>query len=219
MNLLKRLSAVLLALLLCGVHPVEAYRFAIYSDCRAPFADWGKPFPYNLFNADVLDFITRSVVALSPQPDFVMVAGDLINGTIPNVAPDPLTNLDYWKQFMEARLDGVLLYVAVGNSDLYGHGWPTLLTAQVAFAQTFSNLPDNGPSTPVDFRHLVYSFEHGEGEEKTLFVVLDSFGIYNDGTHAEVHCDNDYDPADYGFEQINWFSAQEIGRASCRERV
>jgi hypothetical protein len=107
---------------------------------------------------------------------------------------------------MTAGLDGIPLYVAVGNSDIYGTTWWTELPLQTAFAQTFNDMPDNGPQTPVDFRHLVYSFEHGQGNEKSLFVVLDSFGIYYGTGYTETHCDNDFDPYPFPQEQINWFA-------------
>lgn len=201
----------LLLLLLALAHVSQqtvAYRFVVCSDCRAPKADWDtKPFPYNLFNKDVLDYINSQIVGLSPQPEFVFVLGDLINRAVPKVTPGPESNLQYWKNFMEAGLAGIPLYVGVGNSDLYGETWWTEYDRQTEFATTFSNMPTNGPSTPVDLRQLVYSFEFGEGQEKSLFVVLDSFGIYKDATH-EIHCDNDFDPYPFPPEQINWFSAQ-----------
>jgi hypothetical protein len=194
---------------------VQAFRFVVYSDCRAPKVDWTKPFPANLFNVPVLGYINSQVTQLNPRPDFVFFMGDMINRADPKAvpAPDPRSNLQYWKDFMTDGLDGIRLYVAVGNSDLYGTTWWTELPLQAAFAQTFNDMPNNGPTDPVDFTYLVYSFEFGQGDEKSLFVVLDAFGIYNGAPYypTEVHCDNDFDPSPVvptpaAPEQINWFN-------------
>lgn len=213
MNVIKKCTistSIYIALtLLAATTPIYAFRFVVYSDCRAPKADWEKPFPYNLFNKDVLEYINSQVVTLNPRPAFVMVMGDLINRAYPKADPAITSNLDYWKTFMTNGLQGINLYVAVGNSDLYGTTWWTELELQTQFAQTFSNMPDNGPQSPVDFRHMVYSFEYGEGKEKSLFTVLDSFGIYYGMSYTTtIHCDNDFDPYPFPAEQINWFSAQ-----------
>ena len=193
----------------------QAFRFVVYSDCRAPKSYLQPPpvtpvpFPYNLFNIDVLGYINSQVVNLNPKPDFVIFIGDMINSTN-KVTPGPESNLQYWKTYMENGLNGIPLYVAVGNSDLYGATWWLEYPLQAEFADTFDNMPSNGPNTPVDFTHLVYSFEHGEGQEKSLFVVLDSFGIYKNAaiTADTKYCDNDFDPYPFPAEQINWFSAQ-----------
>ncbi len=212
MNSFKRSligSYTLCLLMLISAGSAQAFRFVVYSDCRAPKVDWTtKPFPYNLFNIDVLGYINDQVVNLDPQPDFVMFIGDMINNNDP--LPETPNNLQYWKTYMETGLNGIPLYVAVGNSDLYGSTWWLEYPLQAEFATTFSNMPNNGPSTPVDFRHLVYSFEYGEGQEKSLFVVLDSFGIYKDAsiTPDTKYCDNDFDPYPFPAEQIEWFSAQ-----------
>jgi hypothetical protein len=55
---------------------------------------------------------------------------------------------------------------------------------------------------------LSIHFEYGQGKEKTLFTVLDSFGIYyGAGYTTTVNADNDFDPYPFPPEQINWFSA------------
>lgn len=200
------LCACIISLFVASPTTIRAFRFVVCSDCRAPKADWdSKPFPYNLINVDVLGYINSQIVALNPRPAFVMFLGDLVNRANPKADPNISSNLDYWKTFMAEGLQGIDLYVAVGNSDLYGVTWWTELPLQTAFANTFNNMPDNGPTDPVDFRYLVYSFEYGQGDEKSLFAVLDSFGIYSGGA-SEVHADNDFDPYPYPAEQINWFS-------------
>jgi len=194
------------------VFQAQAFRFVVYSDCRAPKTDWTvakKSRPYNLFNKDVLEYINSQIVELDPKPSFVLIGGDMVNRAYPNTdVTYTNSNLQYFKDFMTETLDGIKLYVAVGNSDLYGITWWTELDLQTEFAQIFNDMPDNGPQTPVDFRHLVYSFEQGEGKEKSLFVVLDSFGIYSEVGKTTVHCDNDFDPYAFGDEQIDWFTSQ-----------
>jgi hypothetical protein len=137
-----------------------------------------------------------------------MVMGDVVNFAAPNAGNDQkvINNLTYWKRFMTKSLNNIPLFVCVGNSDLYStNTWWTEENLQTGFAQVFGDMPNNGPQIPVDFRHLVYSFEYGTDKEKALFVVLDSFGIYGTGASA-THCDNDFDPYPYPAEQINWFS-------------
>jgi len=224
MNVIKKntrftLIGVVLALLV-SVTSLQAFRFVVYSDCRAPKVDWTQPFPYNLFNIDVLGYINSQVMELSPRPAFVMVMGDLVNRAYPKADPSVTSNLAYWKTFMTEGLPGIDLYVGVGNSDLYGNTWWTELDLQTEFAQTFSNMPDNGPQSPVDFRHMVYSFEYGEGTEKSLFTVLDSFGVYYGMSYTStVHCDNDFDPYPFPNEQIDWFSAQAAASTATNKFV
>lgn len=203
----------LLATLLICTHYTYALRFVVCSDCRAPKADASKAYPNNLYNTTVLAFINAKIVALSPTPEFVMVLGDMVNYASPNGGPTAgvTNNLTYWKSFMNSYLGNIPVYACVGNSDLYGTTtWWTEEARQTEFAQVFSYFPSNGPTTPVDFRKLVYSFEAGSGNDRSLFVVLDSYGIYGTGSTA-THCDNDFDPYPYAAEQTNWFSAQASG--------
>ncbi len=212
MNLVKKLAfcaqTSICITLLTSTVPAQAFRFVVYSDCRAPKYQSKIDFPHNLFNVDVLGYINSQITALTPRPAFVVFMGDMVNFASPKADGNPSTsNLDYWKTVMTNELADIPLYVGVGNSDLYGTTWWTELNLQTEFAQTFSNMPDNGPQTPVDFRHMVYSFEYGQGQEKSLFTVLDSFGIYYGmGYTTTVHCDNDFDPYPFPAEQINWFS-------------
>lgn len=209
MRTVKILAKIICATLLVSTMQIQAFRFAVYSDCRAPKPGWTNPFPDNLFNTRVLGYINSQVTQLDPRPDFAIVMGDLVNRAYP-AADNTFTtsNLLYWKNFMTSTLDGIPLYVAVGNSDLYGLTWWTELQFQTQFAQIFNDMPNNGPQSPVDFRHLVYSFDHGQGDERSLFVVLDSFGIYYGPTYTTtVHADNDFDPSPFPKEQINWFSS------------
>jgi hypothetical protein len=70
MNHVKLFSApvyLILTLFLCTNY-AYAFRFVVYSDCRAPKGDASKSFPANLYNEPVLTFINTQIKALSPQP-------------------------------------------------------------------------------------------------------------------------------------------------------
>jgi hypothetical protein len=190
----------------------QAFRFVVFSDTRSD-GTLTQPFPENLFNKTVLDYINSQITGLSPRPDFAVFLGDAVVRGEPPIDPSITSNLQYWKDYETAALDGIKLYMTVGNCDLNNAHSEPQLDMQIAFAQIFNNMPDNGPTDPVDFRHIVYSFEYGQGDEKSLFVVLDSFGIYSAQGYDTVFADNDYDPFPYDTtpftpEQITWFNNQ-----------
>jgi hypothetical protein len=165
-----------------------AFRFAVYGDSRARKEDPA------LVNREVLGFINKYVHSLKPRPQFVLFVGDAMNQT---------WSLDYtqnnwpmWLKFMKRGLKTIPLYMSLGNTDLYGETGGTEFPLQRSFQQAFSFLPNNGPR---HYKKLAYFFEHGKGKEKSLFVVLDSFGFFkNDG--LTLNFDNAYSS-----EQINWF--------------
>ena len=217
MNSRKKLAAAILLTMLI-FSPAYAFRFVVYGDCRAPDENIDEPFPNNIINVPVVNYINAQIVALDPKPAFAIFLGDGISFAQPKADPSISSNLDYWKTFMTDGLRGIPFYAVVGNEDLNTEMTPTIAN-QSAFAQTFNNMPDNGPTSPVDFRHLVYSFEYGNGTEKSLFVVFDSFGFYyGDGYTTTVYANNNVDPYAIPFEdgapsllpaeQIDWFKAQ-----------
>ncbi len=182
-------NAMILLCILFFSSQVTAFRFVIYADCRAPKGD------PSLFNHAILGYINSQVVALNP--DFVFFLGDMVNRA---VTPDySHSNLVDWLAFMRSTLGTIPLYTAVGNSDLYGNtGWIEY-PLQGVYQSVFSFLPNNGPT---NYKQLAYSFEFGQGKDRSLFVVLDAFGFTNiQGTW--VGFDNGYDT-----EQINWFEQQ-----------
>lgn len=176
---------------LCGIllssSQAYAYRFVVYADSRAPKGD------PNLFNREVLAYINSRILKLDPKPDFVLFLGDTVNR---GLAADGHNNLADWKKFMKAGLKGIPLFVAIGNTDLYGNSGWTEYPVQALYQSTFDYLPDNGPP---NYKKLAYSFEFGEKSERSLFVVLDSFGFFESSGNM-VNFDNGFDG-----EQIAWF--------------
>ncbi len=111
-------------------------------------------------------------------------------------------NLLDWQAFMKEGLEDIPLYVAIGNTDLYGTtGW-TEYPLQAQYQDVFKSLPNNGPP---HYKKLAYSFEYGKGSKRSLFVILDSFGFFNDQGNW-TNFDNGYDN-----EQIKWFANKAKG--------
>lgn len=166
-----------------------AYRFVVYGDSRAAKNET------TVINRTILGAINSKIAHLDPQPDFVFFLGDCV---YPGWAQNYVhNNLQDWKKFMKKGLGKIPFYVAVGNNDLYGNtGW-TEFPLQTEFQQTFDSMPSNGPR---HYKKLAYSFEHGKGKDRTLFVVLDSFGFYKQNSSL-VNFDNGVDE-----EQIKWFA-------------
>jgi len=221
MKLTLSLRIILLLLMLISIVPVQAFRFVVYGDCRAPDEDISSPFPNNIINVPVVSYVNSQIAALNPRPAFVIFLGDGISFAQPKADPSITSNLDYWKTFMTEELQGIPFYAVVGNEDLNTDMIPAVEN-QAAFAQTFNNMPDNGPTSPVDFRHLAYSFEYGQENEKSLFAVIDSFGFYyGEGYTTTVYANNNVDPisiisedgrlSPLPSEQIDWFTAQAAG--------
>jgi hypothetical protein len=166
-----------------------AYRFVVYGDSRAAKGE------STVFNRPILGAINAKIAALHPKPDFAFFLGDCV---YPGWAHNYVhNNLLDWSKFMKRGLGKIPFYTAIGNNDLYGNtGW-TEFPLQTQCQSVFDYLPSNGPH---NYKKLVYSLEHGQGNERTLFIVLDSFGFYTkDG--ALVNYDNGVDQ-----EQLDWFA-------------
>ena len=202
-----KLPLILIGMLLVAITwQAQAFRFVVFSDTRAESA-MGQ-YPDNLFNSKVLGYINSQITQLNPRPDFAMFLGDAVVRGTPPVTGVETSNLQAWKDFETEQLGGIPFYMTVGNCDISNDKDQPQIAMQTSFAAIFNNSPANGPTDPVDFTHLVYSFEYGQGAEKSLFVVLDSFGIYYGKTDDPVPANNDYDPFPYDkpTEQIDWFS-------------
>jgi hypothetical protein len=169
-----------------------AYRFVIYGDSRGPRGD-----PSVVFNREILGAINAKIAKLHPRPKFAFFLGDCIT---PAWAHNYVkNNFIEWMQFMKQSLNGIPFYTVVGNNDLYGNtGW-TEFPLQTQFQKFFASLPSNGPR---HYKKLAYSVEYGEGAERCLFVVLDSFGFYKRNGEL-VNFDNGVDQ-----EQLKWFATQ-----------
>lgn len=188
LNIFRLLLAIVV---LCAPANIRSFRCVVYGDCRAVRGDPA------LFNRPVLSFINSQITTLNPSPEFAIFLGDMVNGAASYPLPYTHNNLTDFKSFMEQTLSGIPFYTVVGNNDLYGGtGW-TEYGLQAQYQSIFSNMPDNGPT---NYKKLVYSFEYGSGDERSLFVILDGFGFYDGGAG---HFDNGYDA-----EQIEWFRTQ-----------
>lgn len=174
-------------MLLLNTSQAYAYRFVVYGDSRAAQGDT------NSFNSAMLGAINSKISNLHPKPDFAFFLGDCVrpawthNYTHNNV-------LD-WKHFMKQGLGTIPFYVAIGNNDLYGNtGW-TEFPLQTQWQTDFDCMPSNGPH---NYKKLAYSIEHGKGNERSLFIVLDSFGFYTQNGSL-INFDNGIDQ-----EQLDW---------------
>lgn len=179
----------LLCLLFALLAPTNAFafRYAVYGDSRAPKGDPA------LVNREVLGFINEHMNTLHPRPECVFFVGDAMNRSwtqdyTHNLLPD-------WIQFMRTGLKDIPFYMVPGNTELYGNtGW-TEFPLQAQYQQTFSFLPNNGPA---HYKKLAYFIERGKGKEKSLFIIMDGFGFYEENGLLK-NFDNGFDA-----EQIKW---------------
>lgn len=187
---MKKTIPFLFVLTLLSFSPsANAFRYVVYGDSRSSTIN--PP-----FNTDVLTYINSQVTSLDPAPDFVFFLGDSVR----RAQSGGHSYLGDWHTFMTNTLNGIPLYMVCGNSDIYGDtGW-TEFSAQQAYQSEFTMMPSNGPS-PL-YQYLTYSFEFGEGDERSLFTVLDAFLVSAAGPTA-THNDNNIDDT-----QISWFKQQ-----------
>ncbi|HEX41986.1 MAG TPA: hypothetical protein ENN81_07995, partial [Phycisphaerales bacterium] len=120
---------------------------------------------------DVLGYVLDAIKA--EQPEFVLVAGNLVMGQWPDKETIAASAEEYytaWKQRMEAH--GLKYYTALGDHEIGGKPWPPEKAARVSFMkrQYIKHLamPLNGP---LRLRGTAFSFLH----ENTLFMVMDVF--------------------------------------------
>jgi hypothetical protein len=164
-----------------------AYRFVVYGDSRGTD---GSPLS---FNTQILGAMNAKISRLYPKPKFCFFLGDCVR---PSWSRNYVhNNLRDWKRFMKNGLGSIPFYTSVGNNDLYGNtGW-TEYPLQTEFQKLFSHHPSNGPE---HYKKLAYSLEYGHGKERTLFLMLDSFGFYKQNGSL-VNFDNGIDQ-----EQLKW---------------
>jgi hypothetical protein len=194
-----------------SVGQAQAFRFVVLADSPQSLDKWPnyhldpKPSltPKAGIDTEVLQYLCEQIKALKPKPDLVFFLGDLVTracypdgeGNLHRFIPD-------WKEIMKTLPEnGIKLYVAVGNRDLYGpEGWPPQKEWEAEFQTFFSDppnydMPDNGPA---NYKKLAYSFSY----DNAFFVVLDTFGFKVDGSNW----DNGLDA-----EQLAWFYNQAQG--------
>ncbi len=123
-----------------------------------------------------LAFFLNAVKA--ENPDFVLVAGDLVNGRWPSKLEPTKDGIEAeaaifypaWKARMEAH--GLKYYVAVGDHEIGDNPWPKEKAKLVpVFEQQFRQymqMPLNGPD---HMKGLAYYFIH----KNSLFIAVDVF--------------------------------------------
>lgn len=184
--LLLLLSLLGTACMSIGV-PLEyhtTWKFAVISDTQGDNRSENNK---SCINDEVVRAIAEDIVR--ENPDFVLVAGDLVNGWFRNAKTDYTAQYINWKETMKPVYHaGIQVYPIRGNHDdgperlalppLPSHLEPppdTPILLKNAFKNVFteSYIPSNGP---VDEERLTYSFTH-----KNAFIVgLDQ---YTGGQH------------------------------------
>ncbi len=180
--------------------PVSGYcenlRFVFLAD--SPVATIpSNPTPTDLINTAVLTPIINQILALSPQPSFVVYGGDqaasgCFNGTY---------NFEAFKSVMAPLTNaGIPFYTVLGNRELFN---PTLnplafgtfyLANQQQYQQAFTGNPANGPS---GYERLVYSFESPGGD--AFFAVMDPYYLTADVASPNI-------TGTFDDTQLNWLA-------------
>jgi len=126
----------------------ETVRFAVLGDTRGS----GEG---DAVNESVFGDIIDDVLAADPPVQFVVILGDLVNGT-----GNAITMGQQFQVFRqvaapwyESDMIGAKLYAVPGNHDLRN-----VFTYDTIWQTAFPELPDNGPE---DEKKLVYSFDAG----------------------------------------------------------
>lgn len=184
-----RAAVLLLLLVFCGCASVPStqeqfppWKFAVVSDTQGPRkAETARPY----LNEEILEKIARDIV--QERPDFVLVAGDLVNGWINNGGADYRAQFAAWKEIMKPVYEaGIRVYPIRGNHEdgperLVLPPLPARLeppegaqeALKEAFRQAFSQdyIPLNGPPGEEG---LTYSFAH----KNALIIGIDVFASH-----------------------------------------
>ncbi len=149
-----------------GVKSVQPWRFVsipdfLNVDLEYPQAGW----------EDTLDYVLKAVKA--ENPEFVLVAGDLVMGRWPDKDSIKEYAEKYytaWKQRMDAH--GLKYYTAIGDHEIGDNPWPEEKAELVSYFkrqfQRHLKMPLNGP---YRMRGTAFWLLH----ENTLFVAVDVF--------------------------------------------
>jgi DNA repair exonuclease SbcCD nuclease subunit len=155
------------------------WKFAVISDTQGDNREKNNK---SCINNTVLQTIVEDIVR--ENPDFVLVAGDLVNGWFRNGETDYAIQYANWKEAMKSVYQaGIQVYPVRGNHDsgpervalppLPSHLEPpadALIRLKEAFRKSFpeSYIPKNGPA---EEKGLTYSFTH-----KNAFIIgLDQY--------------------------------------------
>jgi len=148
MNLKMLCVHILLTVLVASGASAEKIRFAVVSDTQGDQIN-------EAINVRVFPAIVDNVLATDPPVQFVIVTGDLVNGS----RDEAIASEQYaqWRQlaspWYQSNMTGLKVYALPGNHDLWndandGEFW----------RQAFPELPDNGPDTE---KKMTYSFDVG----------------------------------------------------------
>ncbi|MHC4759029.1 MAG: metallophosphoesterase family protein, partial [Planctomycetota bacterium] len=141
---------------LCLILPVinvyaDEFKFVVISDTQGSDG--------NGVNSAILEEIVQETI--DEQADFVLVSGDLVDGTIGQSSLE--SQLLHWRDVMQPVYDANIgVYPVRGNHDSGDKSvWDGVFSGAYI-------LPDNGP---VDENNVTYSFIH----ENTLIIGLDQY--------------------------------------------
>ena len=158
----------------------ETLRFVFLADSRANSSPDALAHPVH---TEALKPIIEKIGQLDPLPAFVIFGGDMsYRGYIYDEHQHIETGYTFqqWKDLFNdltaKGIDGIDLYTAIGNHELYRHDdkLPSdagfFLDNQEEFKKVFAENPSNGPP---GYKHLVYSFTSPGGD--AFFAVLDPY--------------------------------------------
>jgi hypothetical protein len=149
---MKKLIAFIIGLVLMIAMPLtaESVRFAVVGDTQADYLDKTP------VNDKVFGEIVQLVLAADPPVQFVLQAGDLINGDFNT--QNRIAELEHWRSVAQPWYDsdflGLKVYPTPGNHDQVNPA-SFLETWQTAFPE----LPENGPANA---KKMTYSFNIGQ---------------------------------------------------------
>lgn len=177
MQLLKHVFVVMAALSLCGCRttiknqPKDSWTFVSIPD----FLNKDTIYPHPGFE-ESLDYILKSIKA--ENPDFVLVAGDLVNGRWPDLLHPTAEAIDknaaiYYPTWIQRFKDQDLkFYTAVGDHEVGDNPWPPAKAKLVPlFKEKFRDylkMPLNGPD---HMKGTAFYVVH----KNTLLISLDVF--------------------------------------------
>jgi type 1 glutamine amidotransferase len=149
-----------------GVASVQPWRFVSIPD----FVNVDLTYPQPGWE-DALGYVLDAIKA--EEPEFVLVAGDLVMGRWPDkesIKKFAETYYSAWTKRMEAH--GLRFYAAIGDHEIGDNPWPPEKTKLVyTFKKQFQKhlrMPLNGP---LRMKGTAFWFAH----ENTLFTVVDVF--------------------------------------------
>ena len=149
-----------------GVSSVRPWRFVSIPD----FVNVDLAYPQPGWE-DTLDYVLKAIKA--EDPEFVLVAGDLVMGRWPDKESiEKLAEIYYPAWIKRMQDHGLKFYVAIGDHEIGDNPWPDEKAELVrTFKRQFQKhlgMPLNGP---LRMKGTAYWFIH----ENTLFVALDVF--------------------------------------------